>query len=63
MEVLTVLLVVFILLFMFSKSSKATPTASCKTHKWIWEKQPGDEEIEYLRCSVCKKTPTEVANG
>lgn len=42
--------------------SKKKTTESCKTHKWVYIKQPGEESIEFLVCSACNKMPSEIVN-
>ena len=41
----------------FSKES----SGPCKLHKWTFLKQP-DSDDEYIVCSKCGKTPSEILN-
>jgi hypothetical protein len=33
---------------------------SCPPHKWRYEDQPGVEGVSFIRCQICKKTPSEI---
>lgn len=35
----------------------------CPPHKWRYEDQPGLEDVSFIRCQLCKKTPQEVSEG
>jgi hypothetical protein len=59
--ILLILLVVFAILALTNSRAKEVPKV-CKPHKWVWEKQPGEEDVEYLRCSNCNKLPSEAVN-
>ncbi len=37
--------------------------AVCPPHKWSYVEQPGMPETFYIKCGLCKKTPTQVGNG
>ena len=55
MTFLIVLLVVF--LFFISGSSTEAEKKVCHPHKWVYKKQPGVEQIEYLQCKSCDAFP------
>lgn len=45
-------------IYMIFKSKElANEVNTCINHKWIYMKQPGEEDIQYLQCEVCKKFP------
>ena len=57
MTFLIVLLVVFLFLFLTS-GSETKKVNPCKTgHKWVYKKQPDNEQIEYLQCEICDAFP------
>lgn len=36
---------------------KETNKDSCPPHQWVWEKQPGEEDFEFLKCRACGNLP------
>jgi hypothetical protein len=32
----------------------------CPPHKWRYEDQPGMEEVSFIRCQICMKTPQQI---
>jgi hypothetical protein len=61
MEIIVVVLVLAYLVSQFAKRTNTVSLKICKPHRWLYEKQP-DTEDEFLRCSECKKTPTDILN-
>lgn len=56
--ILTLLLLTFLLLFLFRSPQNRTIQDLCKHgHKWVYKKQPDNEDIEYLVCNRCGKFP------
>lgn len=60
--IIGLLLAAFFILILVNNKQAITPK-DCKPHIWQWEKQPGEEDLEYLRCTKCKKLPSEAANA
>jgi hypothetical protein len=40
------------------------PEKTCPLHDWKWIEQPGleDQNVVYMLCQRCKKTPKEISN-
>lgn len=74
MDLLPIVIIVGFLLFVVHFTSKIDQKAKdklidpskekrCPIHKWCYEQQPGMEDVMYLRCQWCLKTPQEVNEG
>ena len=37
------------------------PEKACPPHRWKWEEQPGMENVSYMWCLTCRKTPRQVS--
>jgi hypothetical protein len=57
--ILFLLFIWFILLITPEKteSESRKVIGECPPHKWEYEKQPDNPELEYLRCKNCGKFP------
>ena len=36
---------------------------SCPPHKWRYEDQPGMENVSFIKCQRCLKTPSQINEG
>ena len=41
----------------FRSKELNSQVVACVNHKWVYMTQPGEEDIQYLQCRVCKKFP------
>lgn len=39
------------------------PKKVCPLHDWRWLDQPGMEDVSYMICLTCKKTPRQVGEN
>jgi hypothetical protein len=71
-NILIIISIVFLVIFLVNKmdqrmaekhSEKEIKEKNCPPHKWRYEDQPGMENVCFLRCQLCKKTPQEVNEG
>ncbi len=66
MEIIVFLIIGFILYRVFTFKHRHSEFLStlkpCSFHKWEYKKQPESEE-EYMICSNCNKTPTQIVEG
>lgn len=61
MMILLYFMLIFLLVYALTPTKSPVKSATCnKMHKWIW-KNEGTEE-EYLACSVCNKTPSQLVS-
>ena len=51
------LIIVGFLLITWADNLQVNYKPTCTQHKWVWKKQPGMEEVEYMQCEVCGKFP------
>lgn len=42
---------------------KVVPEKACPPHSWDWEEQPGMENVCYMWCKRCQKTPRQITDG
>lgn len=62
MEVLLIVIFIIILVIAIKNSNQAANNnVACTYHRWVYVKQP-DFNDEYLMCSVCNKTPTQIVS-
>lgn len=56
-------------MYLDSKAKKSVvtplevPQKVCPMHDWKWTEQPGMENVVYMWCQRCKKTPRQVSEG